>query len=90
MRKVREFVQEGRRVEVVVGATRRKGQAKKAAGIVLEEAAETLKTIKEAIAGIEEATEWKPMIGEVGKLVTLFVERKGKNKGEQKAEKEAE
>ncbi|MCJ1377031.1 hypothetical protein MMC17_000121 [Xylographa soralifera] len=90
MKKVREFLEEGRRVEIVVGASRRKGQAKKAAKIEAQEAAETFKTIREAVAGIDDATEWKPMIGSVGTMATLYLEAKTKKPKRNKAEQDGE
>ena len=85
MKKVREFLEEGRRVEIVVGASRRKGQAKKAAKIEAEEAAETFKAIREALAGIEDMTEWKPMDGSIGRMATLYLEAKSKRRKVDKA-----
>ncbi|MCJ1281518.1 hypothetical protein MMC26_000838 [Xylographa opegraphella] len=90
MKKVKEFLEEGRRVEIVIGASRRKGQAKKAAKIEAQEAAETFKTIREAIAGTEDATEWKPMVGSVGTMATLYLEAKTKKGKGNKAEKDTE
>ncbi|MCJ1396852.1 hypothetical protein MMC11_000042 [Xylographa trunciseda] len=78
MNKVREFLEDGRRVEIVVGASRRKGQARKAAKIEAQEAAETFKTIKEALAEMEDAREWRSMEGSVGTLVTISLEPKTK------------
>ncbi|MCJ1288733.1 hypothetical protein MMC34_000262 [Xylographa carneopallida] len=88
MNKVREFLEEGRRVEIVVGASRRKGQAKKAARIEAQEAAETFRTIREAVAGIEDVAEWKPMVGTVGTMATLYLEAKTKKVKGNKAEKD--
>ena len=88
MKKVKEFLEEGRRVEIVVGASRRKGQAKKAAKIEAQEAVETFKTIKEAIAELDDATEWKPMVGSVGTLAILYLEAKTKKVKGSKAEKD--
>ncbi|MCJ1417130.1 hypothetical protein MMC32_003469 [Xylographa parallela] len=90
MNKVREFLEEGRRVEIVVGASRRKGQAKKAAKIEAQEAAETFKTIREAVAAIDDVTEWKPMVGSVGTMATLYLEAKTKKVKGNKAEKDGD
>ncbi|MCJ1431240.1 hypothetical protein MMC27_000591 [Xylographa pallens] len=90
MNKVREFLEDGRRVEIVVGASRRKGQAKKAAKIEAQEAAETFKTIREAVAGIDDVTEWKPMVGSVGTMATLYLEAKTRKVKGNKAERDGD
>ncbi|MCJ1388172.1 hypothetical protein MMC18_001017 [Xylographa bjoerkii] len=93
MNKVREFLEDGRRVEIVVGASRRKGQAKKAAKIEAQEAAETFKTIRDAVASIGDVTEWRPMDGTVGAMVTLYLEakaKKGKGSNVEKGEESAD
>jgi len=56
--------------------------------IEAQEAAETFKTIRDAIAEIDDVTEWKPMIGSIGTMATLYLEAKTKKAKGNKAEKD--
>lgn len=68
MKRVEEFLAEGRKVEIVL--------AKKKQGRVasMEECQEVLRRIKETVEGVKGAKEVKAMEGPVGGLATLLLE----------------
>ncbi|MCJ1407593.1 hypothetical protein MMC19_001664 [Ptychographa xylographoides] len=78
MRRVQDFIDDGRRVDVVIGATLRKGQAKKAEKIERKVAFETMRNIEIGLKGVQGAKEYRPREGFVGGLVTIYVEQDGK------------
>jgi len=76
MAKMAEICADGKRVEVLLGGARRKGWQKKKVGGE-EELEGVLRVVKERVRGMEGGREWKEMEGELGNLLTLFVEGKG-------------
>ncbi|KAL9113327.1 MAG: hypothetical protein Q9187_007638 [Circinaria calcarea] len=72
MKKMKEFLEQGRRVEIII-ATKKKGRK-----VTMDEAALLVKRIKERIAQVKGAKEWKEMQGVPGGMVTMFVEAKVK------------
>lgn len=76
MKKMKQFLEEGRRVEVVVAAK------KKGRRTSIEEAEAVLKKIRSTIDQIEGAKEWREVLGTVGASVTLYIEGKAKKPGD--------
>lgn len=76
------FLRKGFRVDVLLVGKRKKRKAEP------EEAERTLRTVKEAIAEVEGAKEWKAQDGKVGGMMKLFVE--GKEVEGEKVEEEVE
>lgn len=77
MAKMAEICAEGKRVEILLGGARRRGwQRKKVGGE--EELEEVVRVVRERIRGMEGGKEWKGMEGELGQVMTLFVEAKGR------------
>ena len=72
MNKMKEFLEQGRRVEIII-AKKKKGRK-----VTMDEAALLVKKIKERIAQVGGAREWKEMEGVPGGMVTMFVEGKVK------------
>jgi len=72
LNKMVEFLEQGKRVEVVL-AGKRKG--KKATE---EEALEVLRRIRLRVNKVEGATEWKTMVGKAPEQVTLYFEGKAR------------
>jgi translation initiation factor IF-3 len=70
LQRMQYFLAKGYRVDVVM-AGKRKG--KKATAY---EAANVVATVKQAVAEVEGAREWRAMDGEVGKMATVFAEGK--------------
>ena len=70
MDKLKQFLEEGRKVEVEVHTKKRKQP------VTPDVAASVLRRIRERVDEVKGAQESKPMIGSVGKLVTLFLEGK--------------
>ncbi|MCJ1248955.1 hypothetical protein MMC30_006176 [Trapelia coarctata] len=87
--KMAEICAEGKRVEVLLGGARRKGWQKKKVGGE-EELEGIVRTVRERIRGMEGGREWKEMEGELGDVLTLFVEGKGERGKKEKRGKEAE
>ncbi|KFY61969.1 hypothetical protein V497_02673 [Pseudogymnoascus sp. VKM F-4516 (FW-969)] len=72
LRRMQEFLEKGYRVDVLLVGKRKKRKASP------EEAAETLRRIREEAEGVEGAKEWKAMEGKVGGQVTVYLEGKPK------------
>ncbi|OBT69420.1 hypothetical protein VE03_01225 [Pseudogymnoascus sp. 23342-1-I1] len=72
LKRMREFLEKGYRVDVVLIGKRKKRKA------TPEEAAETLRRIRAAAEEVEGAKEWKAMEGKVGVQVTVYLEGKAK------------
>lgn len=72
LKRMQEFLEKGYRVDVVLIGKRKKRKA------TPEEAAETLRRIREGAEEVEGAKEWKAMEGKVGGLVTVYLEGKAK------------
>lgn len=72
LKRLREFLEKGYRVDVVLIGKRKKRKASP------EEAAETLRRVREAGEDVEGAKEWKAMEGKVGGAVTVYLEGKAK------------
>ncbi|KAL5347747.1 hypothetical protein ACLOAV_007156 [Pseudogymnoascus australis] len=72
LKRMREFLEKGYRVDVVLIGKRKKRKA------TPEEAAETLRRIREAVEEVEGAREWKAMEGKVGVQVTVYFEGKAR------------
>ena len=72
MNKMKEFLEQGRRVEIII-ATKKKGRK-----VARDEASLLVKRIRERIAQVDGAKEWKDMQGVPGGMVTIFVEGKAK------------
>lgn len=72
LKRMREFLEKGYRVDVVLIGKRKKRKASP------EEAAETLRRIREGAEEVEGAKEWKAMEGKVGGQVTVYLEGKAK------------
>ena len=70
MEKLKQFLEEGRKVEVEVHTKKRKQP------VTLDVAEAVLKRIRGTVSEVNGARETKSMIGTVGKLVTLFLEGK--------------
>lgn len=70
LKRMREFLEKGYRVDVVLIGKRKKRKASP------EEAAETLRRIREGAEEVEGAKEWKGMEGKVGGQVTVYLEGK--------------
>jgi hypothetical protein len=84
--KMAEICEMGRRVEVILGGSRRKGWNKKKV-VEEEEGKEIIARIKEGIKKLEGGKEWKAAEGEVGKVYTLFVEGKRREKATETVKK---
>ncbi|KAL8846128.1 MAG: hypothetical protein Q9221_008759 [Calogaya cf. arnoldii] len=89
LKKMREFLNDGRRVEVVFGKKRKGWMQRK--GVTDGEAGGLLEMIRDQAATVEGSKEWKEMEGQEGGELRMFFEAKGnKQKGEAKVkEKEA-
>lgn len=74
---MREFLEKGYRVDVLLVGKRKKRKASP------EEAAETLRKVKESIGLVEGAREWKSMEGKVGVQVMLYIEGRAKKDEEE-------
>ncbi|KFZ15823.1 hypothetical protein V501_02532 [Pseudogymnoascus sp. VKM F-4519 (FW-2642)] len=72
LKRMREFLEKGYRVDVVLIGKRKKRKA------THEEAEETLRRIRGGVEEVEGAKEWKPMEGNVGGVVTVYLEGKAK------------
>ncbi|MCJ1232379.1 hypothetical protein MMC14_000331 [Varicellaria rhodocarpa] len=72
LNKMKDFLEQGKRVEIIVGKKRR------AREVGPDESAALLVRIRNRIERVEGAKEWKVMEGIPGDLVTIFVERKVK------------
>lgn len=70
MKKVREFLMDRRRVEIVVAPKKRGKRASR------EEADSMLKKVRQSITEVEGAKEIRPMQGQVGGVVSIMVEGK--------------
>lgn len=70
LKRMRDFLAKGFRVDVVLIGKRKKRKASP------EEAAETLRRVKDAMGEVEGAREWKPMEGKVGLQVAVYMEGK--------------
>lgn len=77
LRRMREFLEKGYRVDVLLVGKRKKRKASP------EEAAETLRKVKESIGLVEGAREWKSMEGKVGVQVMLYIEGRAKKDEEE-------
>lgn len=67
---MRGFLRKGFRVDVLLVGKRKKRKAEP------EEAANTLRGVRECIESVEGAKEWKAMEGKVGGLVKMYIEGK--------------
>ncbi|KAF4550615.1 Hypothetical protein D9617_16g014030 [Elsinoe fawcettii] len=70
LKKVEEFLNARRRVEVVIAPKRRGKKATR------EEAERVLRTVKDAVGKVDGAKETRPMQGQVGGVVSLMLEGK--------------
>lgn len=68
LNKLQEMLEKGMRVDVLLAGKRR---ARKA---TMQEAVEVLRRIRERVAQIDGAREWKTMEGEIGREAHLFFE----------------
>jgi len=73
VRKLQEFLREGRRVEVLL-APKPKKQGRRASP---EEIVELLRTLRDAVREVEGAEEWKEMDGVVGTQCVLYLRPRG-------------
>ncbi|KAL2357471.1 hypothetical protein BJ546DRAFT_964253 [Cryomyces antarcticus] len=73
MKRMKEFLEQGKRVEVVLAGKR---QGRKAS---LTEAQEIVRAIRERAEEVEGVKEWRKMDGQVGAMATLFFEGKRKS-----------
>ena len=81
MNKLQQFLQEGRRVDILLSPRKSKTFTKDQAQVVVQR-------IRKRIARIEGAREWKEMLGTVGENVTIYVEGKPKKATEKATEEE--
>ena len=72
MNKMKEFLEQGRRVEILM-ARKRKGRTTSD-----DEAQRLVEQIKKCVGDIEGAKEWKAMDGKVGLQATLYIDGKAK------------
>ncbi|KFY45471.1 hypothetical protein V494_00935 [Pseudogymnoascus sp. VKM F-4513 (FW-928)] len=72
LKRMRDFLEKGYRVDVVLIGKRKKRKASP------EEAAETLRMVREGGLEVEGAREWKAVEGKVGGQVTVYLEGKAK------------
>lgn len=72
MKKMAEFLSQGRRVDIVLANKRRRKPP------TPDKASALLRVIRQKIADIDGAKEWKSMDGAVGVTATLYVEGKAK------------
>ncbi|KAL8635906.1 MAG: hypothetical protein Q9226_009308, partial [Calogaya cf. arnoldii] len=83
LKKMREFLNDGRRVEVVFGKKRKGWMQRK--GVTDGEARGLLEMIRDQAATVEGSKEWKEMEGQEGGELRIFFEARGnKQKGEAK------
>jgi len=80
LRRIQEFLREGRRVEVLVAA-KKKGRT-----TTKDEVDVIMKAVRDAIKEVDGASEWKAMEGEAGMEVILYFRPGGEIKKEKKAE----
>lgn len=80
VRRIQEFLREGRRVEVLV-AGKKKGRT-----TTKDEVDVIMTAVRDAIAEVEGASEWKEMEGQVGMEVILYFRPGGNIEKEKKAE----
>ncbi|KAI4188154.1 MAG: hypothetical protein L6R41_002340 [Letrouitia leprolyta] len=74
LEKLKEFLEQGRRVEVVFGKKRKGWRDKR--DVSDEGAKQILKQIRDAVAEVEGAKEWKEMDGQLRGGLTMFFEAK--------------
>jgi translation initiation factor IF-3 len=72
LKRMKDFLEKGYRVDVVLIGKRKKRKATQ------EEAAETLRRVGGGVGEVEGAREWKAMEGNVGGVVTVYLEGKAK------------
>lgn len=82
LKRLREFLDEGRRVEVVLGPKKRGRKAS------MEEAQAVLDRVNETVESVQGAKERVPAEGEVGGIMTLLLEGRSQSKEEKQKEKE--
>ncbi|KAL8839890.1 MAG: hypothetical protein Q9170_001570 [Blastenia crenularia] len=81
--KLKQFLDDGRRVDVIFGKKRKGWKHKK--DITDEEASRMMKQIRDTVAEVEGAKEWKEMEGQLrGELVVHFEAKRQKQKQEVK------
>ncbi|MCJ1258455.1 hypothetical protein MMC24_006288 [Lignoscripta atroalba] len=74
LKKMVEFLEEGRRVDIVI-ARKRKSRL-----TTVDEGTEVVKGIRQRVGGVEGAREWKEMEGEVGGVMKIYLEGTSKKK----------
>jgi len=84
LRRIQEFLREGRRVEVLVAA-KKKGRT-----TTKDEVDVIMTAVRDAIKEVEGASEWKAMEGEAGMEVILYFRPGGEIKKEKRAEGKAD
>ncbi|KAL8652134.1 MAG: hypothetical protein Q9210_002863 [Variospora velana] len=75
LKRLKEFLEQGRRVEVALGKRRRKGWMNKK-DVTDEEADGMLKQIRLAVEEVDGAREWKEMEGQVRSTLVMYFEAK--------------
>lgn len=66
LKRIEEFLRGGKRVEVMIAPKRKGRRAEREEIMVL------IEKIKECVQGVEGASEWKPMEGQLGKVVEMY------------------
>lgn len=75
LKRLKEFLEDGRRVEVAFGKKKRKGWKQKK-DVAENEVNEMLEQIRQAVGEVEGAREWKEMEGQAGGTLTMYFEAK--------------
>ncbi|KAL8970162.1 MAG: hypothetical protein Q9197_003954 [Variospora fuerteventurae] len=75
LKRLKEFLEQGRRVEVALGKRKRKGWMNKK-GVTDEEADGILKQIRLAVEEVDGAREWREMEGQVRSTLVMYFEAK--------------
>ncbi|KAI4206102.1 MAG: hypothetical protein LQ346_001285 [Caloplaca aetnensis] len=75
LKRLKEFLDDGRRVEVVFGKRKKRGWMQKR-DVAEDEVNEMLRQIRQAAGEVQGAKEWKAMEGEVGAVLTMHFEAK--------------
>ena len=83
LNKMQQFLKEGKRVEILVSPR------KKTRSFTKDEAQVVVQRIRNRIARIEGAKEWREMSGNVGESVTIYVEGKAKKATEEEQAEDA-